>query len=116
MKMKIMHQLRTLEQEELITSSNEFQYIINAIAKVTDQTAPLNHSFPYLIRTSVTNTVTDSKGNRNSNDSTKLWTNSIKSLIFTKSRWSITSNTLRLALRAWPRRGGKSHDNHMSVM
>lgn len=34
MKRKIMRQLRTLEQEEMVTSKNDYQDIISAIAKV----------------------------------------------------------------------------------
>ena len=34
MKRKIMRQLRTLEQEELVSSKNDYQEIISAIAKV----------------------------------------------------------------------------------
>jgi hypothetical protein len=92
-----MHQLQIFEQEELVTSSNDFQDIINAISKdirnqhhhrqqrkqelkrLHETLDKLNQNFPF----------------------------------FKKSRWSITSNTLRLAWRAW---GSKSHDDHMSVM
>ena len=35
MKRKIMRQLRTLEQEEMVTSKNDYQDVISAIAKVS---------------------------------------------------------------------------------
>ena len=36
MKRKIMRNLRTLEQEGMVNSTNDYQEIINAIAKVAD--------------------------------------------------------------------------------
>ena len=63
-KRKIMRQLRTLEQEDMVSSGDNYQEIINAIAKVTLYSAvSLLTLSPPQLRTFVISTVTDSNVN-----------------------------------------------------
>lgn len=43
MKKKILRNLKVLEQQKLVSAKNDYQEIVNAIAKVTTSILTLNH-------------------------------------------------------------------------